>query len=254
MGHTNSTPNYALPQFITTDKPAWLTDINGAFTSIDTGLDAAKDAADAAQGDATQALTDAGNAATAAATADAKGAGALASIESAFDASAIYSVGAKVIYNSLLYRCTVAVVTPGAWTGAANWERIQVCDLIDVNTAGIATNSSDISALQSANIATNYDLSIGAFGDAIRFVKYGKAVQITLQALAAVPSGVFTTLGTAPAGYRPFIQTFEDFRDTSGRRLRLRIDTDGKVNIYDYDSAITSTNNTFHTFTYIAAN
>lgn len=254
MGHTNSTPNYALPQFITTDKPAWLTDINGAFTAIDTGLDAAKDAADNAQGDATQALTDAGNAATAAATADAKGAGALASIESVFDASAIYSVGAKVIYNNLLYRCTVAVVTPGPWTGAANWERITVDGLIDTNTAAIAVNASDISSLQSANIATNYDISIGTLGDAIRLVKYGKAVQITLQALASIPSGVFTTLGTAPVGYRPHIQTFEDFRDTSGRRLRLRIDTDGKINVYNYDSAITSTNNTFHTFTYIAAN
>lgn len=130
MGHTNSTTNYGLPQFITTDKPAWLTDINGAFSDIDTGLDAAKDAADAAQGDATQALTDAGNAATAAAAADAKGSGAVASIEAAFDPTTIYAVGAKVMYNSLLYRCNVAIITPGPWTGAANWERITVDSLI----------------------------------------------------------------------------------------------------------------------------
>ena len=53
MSHTNTTTNYALPQFITTDKPAWLTDINGAFSTIDTAVDAAKDAADAAQNNAT---------------------------------------------------------------------------------------------------------------------------------------------------------------------------------------------------------
>ena len=70
MSHTNSTANYNLPQFITTDKPAWLTDINGAFSAIDTGIDAAKDAADNAQSEATQALTDAGNAGTTATTAD----------------------------------------------------------------------------------------------------------------------------------------------------------------------------------------
>ena len=35
MSHTNSTTNYALPQFLTTDKPAWLTDVNNAFSDID---------------------------------------------------------------------------------------------------------------------------------------------------------------------------------------------------------------------------
>lgn len=45
MAHTNSTTNYNLPQFISTDKPAWLSDINGAFYDID---EAIKDVADAA--------------------------------------------------------------------------------------------------------------------------------------------------------------------------------------------------------------
>ena len=254
MSHTNSTTNYNLPQFLTSDKPAWLTDINNAFSDIDSGIYAAQSKADTAYNDAGTAQGDATSALTNAAAADAKASGALSSLEVAFDPASIYAVGTTVIYNSLLYRCTVAVVTPGPWTGSANWERVNVVSLIDTNAGAIAANTSDITALQTANIATNYDLSLGALGDAIRFVKYGKAVQMTLQALASVPSGSFITLGTAPVGYRPYIQTFEDFRDTSGRRLRLRIDTDGKVNIYNYDTAITSTNNTFHTFTYIAAN
>lgn len=57
MSHTNSTTNYNLPQFIGTDKPAWLTDINGAFSSIDTAIKSAKDTADTAAGDATTANT-----------------------------------------------------------------------------------------------------------------------------------------------------------------------------------------------------
>ena len=144
MAHTNSTTNYSLPQFVPTDKPAWLTDINGAFSDLDTAVYTAQTKANdaytnagAAQGDATTALTNA-------AAADAKGAGALASIEVAFDPTTVYSVGARVIYNSLLYRCTVAVVTPGPWTGSDNWERITVDGLI-------STTDSKIGQLTSLN-------------------------------------------------------------------------------------------------------
>lgn len=38
FGHTNSTPNYELPQFVGSDKPQWLTDINQGFLAIDTAI------------------------------------------------------------------------------------------------------------------------------------------------------------------------------------------------------------------------
>lgn len=129
MGHTNSTPNYSLPQFLSTDKPAWLTDINGAFSAIDTAVDAAKDAADAAQGDATTALSNASDALTAATNAGSAATGAIASIATAFSATDTYDVGDLVIYNNLLYICTADVTTPGAWTGATNWSRITLSDV-----------------------------------------------------------------------------------------------------------------------------
>ena len=44
MSHTNTTANYNLPQFIGTDKPSWLTDVNGAMTNIDTQMKANDDA------------------------------------------------------------------------------------------------------------------------------------------------------------------------------------------------------------------
>lgn len=147
MSHTNSTPNYALPQFLTTDKPAWLTDVNNGYSVIDTAIKAAKDAGDNAQDDATQALSDAADAATAAATADAKGSGAVASIADTFDATATYSVGEYVVYNSLLYKCTVAVTTPGAWTGSANWSRTTIEAIIaDINSQ-VVTNTGAISTI-----------------------------------------------------------------------------------------------------------
>lgn len=78
FSHTNSTSNYEFPQFVGTDKPAWLTDVNGFASAADTAIKAAKDRADAAytlagtaegkadlaQGDATSALNSAGTANT----------------------------------------------------------------------------------------------------------------------------------------------------------------------------------------------
>ena len=43
---TNSTPNYGLPLFVATDKPAWLVDWNNTMTEIDTKLKEIADAGD----------------------------------------------------------------------------------------------------------------------------------------------------------------------------------------------------------------
>lgn len=51
MGHTNITPNYSLPQFIDSDKPAWLDDVNQAYSAIDTALKANADAITQTAGD-----------------------------------------------------------------------------------------------------------------------------------------------------------------------------------------------------------
>ena len=52
MSHTNQTPNYHLPQFIGTDKPAWLVDFNQAMSDIDTQMKANETAAGTAEADA----------------------------------------------------------------------------------------------------------------------------------------------------------------------------------------------------------
>lgn len=64
MSHTNSTTNYNLPQFVGTDKPAWLGDINPAMSAIDTAIKSAKDAGETADGKATQAQATAESVAT----------------------------------------------------------------------------------------------------------------------------------------------------------------------------------------------
>ena len=128
MSHTNTTTNYGLPQFITTDKPAWLTDVNVAYTAIDTAIKNADDKAVNAQNDASQAISDASSASSTATSADAKATGAIASIAESFEPTATYSVGEYVMYNNLLYVCTTAVTVPGIWD-STKWTRI-TCDNI----------------------------------------------------------------------------------------------------------------------------
>ena len=165
MGHTNSTTNYNLPQFVTTDKPAWLTDVNPAYSAIDAGIHAAKAAADDAQSDATQALSDASSAGTTASGADAKAAGSIASLADTFDTTATYNVGDLFMYNSLLYICAVAVTVPGAWTGSTNWNRTTIESVITnlniEDLSNVSINTGDNNKLLSVNV-TGSDISVGA--------------------------------------------------------------------------------------------
>lgn len=70
MGHTNSTANLALPQFIGTDKPTWLGDVNGAFSAIDSYVGTNDAAVAAAASDASSAVSQAASAVNTANTAN----------------------------------------------------------------------------------------------------------------------------------------------------------------------------------------
>lgn len=61
MSHTNSTTNYNLPQFVGTDKPTWLNDVNGAFSAIDTQMKTNADSATSANTSATTATNNIGS-------------------------------------------------------------------------------------------------------------------------------------------------------------------------------------------------
>nr|UVY03783.1 MAG: hypothetical protein [Bacteriophage sp.] len=56
MSFTNKTPNYNLPQWLGTDKPSWLVDVNGAFSAIDTAIKNAADSGSDADATAKAAL------------------------------------------------------------------------------------------------------------------------------------------------------------------------------------------------------
>ena len=64
MGATNHTTNYNLPQFVGSDKPTWLGDVNGAMSAIDTQMKANATASATADTKAETALTNAQTAQT----------------------------------------------------------------------------------------------------------------------------------------------------------------------------------------------
>lgn len=57
MAHTNQTEHYNLPQFIGSDVPSWLVDVNQAYTAIDSAIYTAKNTADVASNTAGSAST-----------------------------------------------------------------------------------------------------------------------------------------------------------------------------------------------------
>lgn len=235
MSHTNSTTNYNLPQFLPTDKPFWLTDINGAFSTIDTAIDAAKDAADAAQADATQALSDASSASTAAAAADGKGSGAVASLTDTFDPTSTYTVGSLVMYNNLMYFCTVAVTTPGPWTGTANWRRNTVFDSLKEFFGHFTELTSIVRSVDHGPLTLNGTYQIPSEILAknlilIEFRRYGLGGTVVVP-LAALTGGAFNA-GIEIAASEACKWTFS-ISETGLITLKSRIgDSDPWVDLY----------------------
>lgn len=192
MSHTNSTTNYSLPQFLTTDKPAWLTDVNNAYLAIDTAMKNNADAASTADTKATDAGTAATNADTKATAAKSAADGAIASISDTFSDTNTYSVNDVVVYNNLLYICTTAVITPGAWTGSANWTRTTLEALIDAVKAEADANTSAVTNLTNTSCSISKITGLPAGVGTPTISRRGNVVLVTF-ATEFVP-GTYTEL------------------------------------------------------------
>lgn len=143
MSHTNTTTNYGLPQFLSSDKPAWMADINVAFADIDAQMKTNADAASAAQTTADDAVLN--------------GAPGYSNLST-------YAVGDVVNYLGRVYKCDIAVTTPEAFDNA-KWSYYRLSDAssqLDVIDSEIG--STDISGIDDGTItgaisAMNSDLS-----------------------------------------------------------------------------------------------
>ena len=153
MASTNKTVNYELSQFEGTDKPSWEADYNADMLSIDTNLKAVSDVANGASGDIStldgRLTTAEGNISTNANDIDALEAradalesgeatadGRLDALETEqimqntaiesntrlgynlarpYDSASTYAVGAYVLFQDTLYKCTTAISTGEAF-------------------------------------------------------------------------------------------------------------------------------------------
>ena len=165
MGATNTTANYSLSQFIGTDKPAWLQDYNGDMLKIDTGINAAKVAADGAQNAASAAQNDA-------TTANNAITNTINPAISSLNTTVGNQGGAINTINSLIGNGT-PTTTDQTIIGAIN----EINDKTDYDTPDITITSGSTMADKLNSLATQIDLSkltarsVIMFGDSVvRFV------------------------------------------------------------------------------------
>lgn len=158
MSHTNSTTNYNLPQFIGTDKPTWLNDVNGAMSAIDTQMKANADSATTANTTATTAQTAVGT---------------LANLETTAKTDCVSAINevntntgtAQNTANQAYTAGTSALTKVTALEQALNLNTFNTCTL--TKSSGITS----LSANSSLTCATNADKSL--------FKLYGR-IQITI--------------------------------------------------------------------------
>lgn len=143
MSHTNTTTNYGLPQFLSSDKPAWMADINVAFADIDSQMKLNADAAADAQSDVNDASLN---------------------FAAGYSNASTYDVGDVVVYNNRMYICDVAVTVPESFD-LAKWTYYRVSNTADAvenvtsaeNALETLVGSTDISAIGDGTVTGAID-------------------------------------------------------------------------------------------------
>lgn len=192
MSFTNSTPNYGLPQWIAADKPKFLTDINNAYSTIDTQLKNANDTANTAADNATSALSIAGQAAT-----TAEGAATVAGQAAALAQSVNELVGTL---NAKMGTTSIATIGDGTVTGAI--------DALNTTNSGLNTR---ITALEGKYTTEDNSVSVSSAG-------YNLVTQITGKGdlIAAVCTGVGAVMDTYVDSSGGIASLYAKFTDNTG--------------------------------------
>lgn len=216
MSHTNSTTNYNLPQFIGTDKPAWLGDINPAMSAIDTAIKNASDSASTADGKATTAQSDVttlGNTVT--------------TLQ-----GTVSTQGTQITSN------TSAISTLTSGLNSATTDLNAFIQKFNLNSYSKPAAGN---AFANLTLAQNSDGSIFKFYGMQQIVTSGSAVSLSETSIPGLPGiyGVATglTLATAPeSAYTVSCAGLYVCTDTNGTTLRsgprwmdFSVGTDGKI-------------------------
>lgn len=230
MSHTNSTPNYSLPQWLSTDKPAWMADVNVAFSDIDTQMKLNSDAATAAQTTANNAVLN-----------SAPG----------YSNVSTYQIGDVVTYQGRSYKCVVDITTPENWDGA-KWTYYRLSDA-----------SEDIDDLKdSANIEYTPGVSVKdalddladsgwiTLNSSVEYRKIGSIVSVKIIiGHSYISQNNWAVFGNLPSDFRPYLNDTYSCAYTDNTYFAdVYISaTDGGVNLRGYLTSDISTIITFMT-------
>lgn len=155
MSSTNKTPNYDLPQFIGTDKPTWLGDINDAMSKIDTTMKTNSNNAQNAVTTAANAVASASQAIDTANTAETSAQSAITKATSAQNTAEIAQTSATSAESTAQNAQTIATSIQSALN-------INSFENINANNITISQNSAtpSIASSSTITIATNTEKSI----------------------------------------------------------------------------------------------
>lgn len=209
MGSTNKTTNLQLPQWIGTDKPTFLGDMNDAFLKIDNGYSDIQDSATTAKSQAGQALSKATNAEN--------------NVKEALETANT----ANTTAGEAKTLATSASTTANTALSTANKAKE---DLVDVNNViSSLTNWTQLSVSAGSNTT---DLSVTAKNNTtLKMLNmYGS---FSLTGGITANTTLFTISGFAPSNTRT-IQggfSFYNLSDDSVMNLPININSDGSVTI-----------------------
>lgn len=200
MSHTNTTTNYGLPQFLSSDKPAWMADINVAFADIDSQMKLNADAAADAQSDVNDASLN---------------------FAAGYSNASTYDVGDVVVYNNRMYICDVAVTVPESFD-LAKWTYYRVSNTADAvenvtsaeNALETLVGSTDISAIGDGTVTgaidtINTNLSKYTDSSILTFNVSNYAGNVNLASdINISPNRIVSIMPIASSGYGNYCPVF----------------------------------------------
>lgn len=232
MSATNHTTNYNLPQFIGTDKPTWLTDVNGAFSAIDTQMKTNADSATTADTKATTAQTSVGTLSNLNTTDKTSAVSAINEVNTAVGTAQGTANSANTTATNANDKATLAL---------ANTAKMNLTSFVTTQASNFTNVIKFTNLGGSLTVATNSDGSVFKLYGTITFSKQFGDSSFKF-ASAIRPTSNITISGI---GF---------FVESSGyiRALDATIETDGTVTIFGYSGDINGTDALFPNCLYFA--
>ena len=221
MSSTNSTSNYALSQFLGTDKPAWLSDYNSDMSKIDTGIHNAQTTATGADGKADTNATSIGTLANLSTTEKTNLVGAVNEVNTAAGTAQNTASNAQNTAN------TANGKADNALTQVANFNLTSFSNLTGTISNGVLDT-------YTFTCAKNSDGSLAKIYGSAYITGLTATTTITLSDTGLRPEEAITFSGCAIS------ERFDTNGDTSVYPLSYTLNTNGTITIQTYGGGVTT--------------